>query len=304
VEGAEFCLNRKDASTVSRDGATFMITTASTWKLNPLPEIKPCEVSENVRSFFQSTKPPWYATIKYDGHRKLLTFPDETVLDAELVANEGKQNDLYLLGRRTGVYKVFDIPRLEGKDLRGQTLNERWAFLEKKLLALANPQLQLAETLTVADSVAAVIAARDIAIARGFEGVVVKPPLSVYSDNIWLKMKKTSTADMVLLGIVKTESWLKTGTPHSFLIGYWDPEEGVFKRFGKVGTAKNKFDWNKIAEDALRIPVSEDDDCIHVTPKIVIEAEYTQALSGSFREPRIVRIRRDKTPQDCTRTWK
>jgi ATP-dependent DNA ligase len=193
-----------------------------------LPEVKPCEVSEDARGFFQSTGPPWRVELKYDGTRQLLEFPDGTVLDAEMIANEGKQNDLYLLNTnrpKTVSYRIFDILKLEGNDLREQTLNERLSFLEKKLLALANPQeLQLAETLAIAENLEAVIAAGDAAIARGFEGVVVKPLLSSYSDNVWIKIKKNSTADLVVLGIVKTESWLKAHIPHSFLIGYWDNE--------------------------------------------------------------------------------
>lgn len=73
-----------------------------------------------------------------------------------------------------------------------------------------------------------------------------------------------------------------------------------------VGLWKTKIYWSRIAEEAFKTSsstVSEDDDCIHVTPKIVLEVEYTQALSGSFREPRIVRVRSDKTAQGCMKTW-
>jgi len=265
--------------------------------------MKACEVGENAVRFFHSTKPSWRVEIKYDGNRQLLQFPDGTVLDAEAVANDGKQNDLYLLQKGVGAYKVFDIPYCEGTDLRGQTLNERLRLLEKKLLSLGIPQLQLAETLVIADSIATVITARDNAIARGFEGIVVKPPFSTYSDNVWLKIKKTSTADVVVLGIIKTESWVKTHISHALLIGYWDDETRTYKQFGKVGTAKGKFDWREIADDTLKETVTENDVCIYVKPKVVLEVEYTQALSRSFREPRILRRRADKNVQDCLRTW-
>jgi ATP-dependent DNA ligase len=280
------------------------VTTTSAFEVGEEDNhMRTCEVGENAVRFFQSTKPPWRVDVKYDGNRQLLQFPDGTVLDAEAVASDGKQNDLYSLGKGVGAYKVFDIPWFEGTDLRGQTLNERLQLLEKKLLTLEKPQLQRVETLVIADSIAAVISARDNAIARGFEGIVVKPPFSPYADNMWLKIKKTLTAEVVVLGIIKTESWVKTHIPHSLLIGYWDSEARTFKQFGRVGAAKGKFNWREIAEDALKEVVIEDDVCIYVRPKIVLEVEYTQALSHGFREPRIVRLRRGKMLQDCLKTW-
>ncbi len=129
----------------------------------------------------------------------------------------------------------------------------------------------------------------------GEEGVVIKPEYEDYYHAHWNKMKKYATDDYVILGITKTESYLKGGIPHSFLIGKF-PDV----KWGKVGSGLSDTARDMINRFSPALKTGEDRDYIYLKPFFVVEVKYTRKLEHSLREPRILKLRSNKPPEECT----
>lgn len=277
--------------------------------------------------------PPYLVERKYDGERALLQIdPDgdfrianrynslyersqlprglaeeieaacdgPMVLDCEFAFGHGKAGDLYkFLSARARMADglrlyVFDILELDGRDLRGLPLAERLEIIRRRVKFGEN--LRMAEG-SIARSEAEVGAAFEEAVREGYEGVVVKPLASQYLDGAWWKVKAKRTADVVALGIAKTEAFRAGGLPHSFLIGLRDGDG--YRPCGKVGTGLSQGEAAAIAAIIPAIRAGEDSDFVYLKPFLVFEIEYEAFNGRAFRAPRIIRIRTDKAPEDC-----
>jgi ATP-dependent DNA ligase len=145
-------------------------------------------------------------------------------------------------------------------------------------------------------------------IANGGEGIMLKNIHSLYypgkrPQNVWYKMKKTKTFDVVITGFeMAKETSIKKG--HS------EFSDTKFK--GLIGAFKYgmyaKFPWTVLKElgtcsgmdDATRIDMTQNP---HSWLGQVVEIEgVEQKTSGAIDNPRFKRQRLDKEAKECTMT--
>jgi ATP-dependent DNA ligase len=130
------------------------------------------------------------------------------------------------------------------------------------------------------------------AVQRGMEGIVVKPTYSRYQDNTWLKLKKKLTYD-VLITAIKKEN-LRNGVAWSFKMEAY--RDGKLVHLGDISSG---FTYQQRIKLAKR-PISDADrEYIYFQQPIVAEVEALE-LNDKMRHPRLIRIRQDKKPEDCT----
>src|SRR5262249_19953680 len=107
------------------------------------------------------------------------------------------------IGREPGrlAYIAFDLPMLDGRDLRDEPLSERRRLLEDLVGSAGGVQIGFSEA--VADDGPTVFAAAD---AMGLEGIVSKDPTSPYRSGRtlrWLKTKAFGEAEFHVVGLAR-----------------------------------------------------------------------------------------------------
>jgi bifunctional non-homologous end joining protein LigD len=199
---------------------------------------------------------------------------------------------------------VFDLPRLEGEDLRSLPLRERKSRLRHSLRFEGpirfNPHRngEHGEELY-----------RE-ACRKGLEGVIAKRADSLYTgtrSRDWLKLKCHHEQELVIGGFTAPKgSRTEFG---ALLVGY--NENGVIRYAGKVGTG---FDQENLRELGARMRELEQDEppfapfkpippgTRWVRPKLVGQfgfAEWTR--DGRLRHPRYLGLRDDKRASEVVR---
>jgi bifunctional non-homologous end joining protein LigD len=199
---------------------------------------------------------------------------------------------------------VFDIPRLEGEDLRPLPLRERKARLRKALQfggpIRFNPHRkgEHGEELY-----------RE-ACRKGLEGVIAKRADSPYTgkrSRDWLKLKCHAEQELVIGGFTAPKgSRTEFG---ALLVGY--NEDGVLRYAGKVGTG---FDQATLRELGSRMRELEQDESPFapfkpippgtrwVRPELVAQIAFQEwTRDGRLRQPRYLGLREDKAAEDVVR---
>ena len=231
------------------------------------------------------------------------------VLDGEVVAMRDGVSSFELLQqrhrRRVPVYYyVFDLPRLDGEDLRPLPLRERKARLRRALEFEGpirfNPHRrgEHGEELF-----------RE-ACRKGLEGVIAKRADSPYSgkrSRDWLKLKCHAEQELVIGGFTAPK-----GSRTDFgalLVGY--NENGALRYAGKVGTGFDHVTLRELGERMRRLeqdaspfaPFKPIPPGTHwVRPELVAQiafAEWTR--DGRLRHPRYLGLREDKPASDVVR---
>jgi bifunctional non-homologous end joining protein LigD len=234
---------------------------------------------------------------------------DDFVLDGEVVAMRDGVSSFELLQqrhrRRVPVYYyVFDIPFLDGEDLRPMPLRERKARLRRALRferpIRFNPHRngEHGEELF-----------RE-ACRKGLEGVIAKRADSPYTgrrSRDWLKLKCHAEQELVIGGFTAPK-----GSRTDFgalLVGY--NENGALRYAGKVGTG---FGHETLRELGARLRELEQDSSPFppfkpippgtrwVRPELVAQigfAEWTR--DGRLRHPRFLGLRDDKPAREVVR---
>ena len=231
------------------------------------------------------------------------------ILDGEVVAMRDGVSSFELLQqrhrRRVPVYYyVFDVPRLDGEDLRPLPLRERKARLRRALEFHGpirfNPHRkgEHGEELF-----------RE-ACRKGLEGVIAKRADSPYTgkrSRDWLKLKCHGEQELVIGGFTAPKSVREPFG--ALLVGY--NEDGALRYAGKVGTG---FNHETLSELGARLRELEAESSPFspfkpippgtrwVRPELVAQigfAEWTR--DGRLRHPRFLGLRDDKPARDVVR---
>ena len=206
-----------------------------------------------------------------------------TLLDGELVGKSWAETASLLSrsgGSEAGLrYVIFDVPFLEGRDLRAQPFSARRAELEKLAPAFDGSTLVLSKLLTPVANLAETI------WAAGGEGLIIKDRSARYipgDRRAWAKIKEVNTAEGVILGYDAGKVGKYSDTTGAVRIGQY-----------RNGELVQVCAISGMTDDVRR---SLDD---RVVGKVV-EFAYHQRTAESYRHPRWLRQRDDKRPEDCT----
>jgi len=243
------------------------------------------------------------------------------VLDGEIVVMRGNAPSFQDVAKRVqasnsrdieaesrtlpATYVVFDILEVRGKPVIGRPLNERKELLRK---SVRDGRSVVVSAYIVGSGVAYYQAA----VERGLEGVVAKRLDSPYRPGVrsadWLKVKRTISADCVVVGYTQGEG-ARSGTFGALLLGLYNEEKLVY--VGKVGTGFSDRDLYELLK-AFRPLVTDErqvesaDVPTRVTwlkPELVAEVVYQNLTDdGRLRAPRFIRLRNDKAPRECSIT--
>jgi len=248
-----------------------------TWLLrNPLPSY--CEEKlDGVRTFLFKSGDKLVASSKHGGvytpkgsPKVFATVPEFThaphrmILDGEYLAKDG------------GLF-FFDVLQVDDRDVRLLPLTER-----KKILREILHDTGLEVRYRVAKTVADINGFMDEIVRSGGEGIIVKNPASKYGEaNSWLKLKRFDTIDCFVIDYEETPEMKRTGVPRSWYIGVMDAA-GRRVNLGKVGAFVEGVDPRQVKLGT------------------VVEVRFHEVTQDrKLRAPFILRIRHDKTPEEC-----
>jgi bifunctional non-homologous end joining protein LigD len=234
---------------------------------------------------------------------------EDFILDGEVVAFRNGVTSFERLQQRhrerVPVYLyVFDLPRLNGEDLRPLPLRERKTRLRRTLEFKGpirfNPHRngEHGEELF-----------RE-ACQKGLEGVIAKRADSPYTGSRsrdWLKLKCHAEQELVIGGFTAPKgSRTEFG---ALLVGY--NENGALRYAGKVGTG---FGHSTLTELGARLRELEQDKSPFapfkpvppstrwVRPKLVAQVAFSEwTRDGRLRHPRFLGLRHDKPAREVVR---
>lgn len=241
--------------------------------------------------------------------------PDFTV-DGEIVAFSAGRTDFSRLQQRlqitdpgkaraSGVavfYYVFDLLRLDGKDVRALPLRTRKSLLRRALrfdgpLRFTTHRNEGGQPLL------------DEACRRGWEGLIAKVADGRYVTRRspdWLKLKCAKGQEFVVGGFTEP-SGSRVGFG-ALLLGYY--EDGRLRYAGKVGTGydhatllalRRRLDELAAGRSPFAEPVREKG-ARWAAPELVAEIGFTEwTRDGKLRHPRFLGLREDKKPRDVVR---
>jgi bifunctional non-homologous end joining protein LigD len=251
---------------------------------------------------------------------------DDAILDGEIVALDEKGISsfqllqAYELGeKRPSIYfYVFDLLRLKGKDLRGQTLTERKAQLEQ---LLGNKSGLIRYSASLGEDAKKLLKQVE---KLGLEGLIGKRKDSIYEpgrrSGAWVKLKLHHEQEFVIGGFTNPE-----GSRQHFgalLIGFYEKDK--LKFCGKVGTGFNtkllaslNLQFQKIATEncpfvnlpetrasrfSVRLTAGEMKKCHWVEPQLVAQIKFSEwTRDEKLRQPVFLGLREDKDASEVVR---
>jgi bifunctional non-homologous end joining protein LigD len=240
----------------------------------------------------------------------LAAIEHEVVLDGELVALDAHGRSRFQLLQNAEreptrlQYCVFDLLYLDGKDLRGKTLLERKALLQK---VLPKSPLLLYSAHVVGEGIKAFNRAK----RAHEEGVMAKLASGRYHSGVrtreWLKVKASQEQEVVIVGFTPPRRSRKYFGALVLAV-----REG--KGWTYVGRAGTGFDAARLRDiHALLVPLITDKKAIAakvpdeanttwVKPKLVAEVKFTEwTAAGEMRHPVCLGLRTDKPAIEVTR---
>jgi bifunctional non-homologous end joining protein LigD len=233
----------------------------------------------------------------------------DLVVDGEIVALAGGITSFQKLQRRgrerVSVFLyVFDVLRLDRRDVRDLPLRERKALL-RKAFRFEDPLRFSAHRNEHGEKLF-----RE-ACRQGLEGLMAKradsPYLSGKRSRDWLKLKCHAEQELVIGGFTAPQ-----GSRTDFgalLVGYWEKDR--LRYAGKVGTG---FDHATLESLGRKLRELERDDPpfpdVHpiprgtqwVEPELVAQIAFSEwTRDGRLRHPRYLGLRDDKPARDVVR---
>lgn len=198
---------------------------------------------------------------------------------------------------------VFDCLYLDGRPIINEPLARRRAWLVDSI-KLPNPAYRPSETIEDGRGLF------EAAAAHGLEGIMAKERNSVYMPgkrtSHWYKIKTRRTIDCVIIGYTRGKGE-RQSTFGALQLGLYRGKQLTY--VGKVGTGFDERTSKAIVAELEKVkrgerPVKEKpiDDAVTVwlEPQLVCEVQYASRVStGNLREPVFVRLRPDKSPEEC-----
>ena len=208
-----------------------------------------------------------YSSADYPDLFKDLKVKDNTIVDGELVR---KSQTLY----------VFDVLFYEGKDVRRWKLGDRQSHIHMAIEMTEHVPPLSRFIATYEDNVRKEF---ERAVEKGHEGIMVKDEESRYgSPNSWLKMKNFDTVDCFVVAFKETDATKERGEIWSYSISVYD-QNGNISPLGDVSSCIASVDRSQIKIGTV----------------LEVRHQPTEGFKA-LRHPTIMRIRDDKTPQECS----
>jgi DNA ligase-1 len=243
----------------------------------------------------------------------------DVILDGEILAMRGddvlpfahlqrrlgrREPDLFMRDEFPIKYVAFDLLWRDGQTMLARPLQERW----EALLALQPlPEAFRLAKVNVAHSPEQIDAAFAAARARNNEGLMIKDPQSAYTPGrrglSWLKLKMAfDTLDCVVVG-AEYGHGKRRNVLSDYTFAVRDEDSGQLKTIGKAYSGLTDTEIAELTEHFLNRVVREYGRYHEVMPDTVLEIAFDRLQASSrhssglaMRFPRILRIRRDKTP--------
>ncbi|MDO4566564.1 MAG: DNA ligase D, partial [Oscillospiraceae bacterium] len=233
------------------------------------------------------------------------------VLDGELIATDKKgKSDFHALQsyakaavKKPLKYMVFDLPSLDGRDLRELPLVERKTFL-KELLKDAPPEIAYSEHFRGKGGALLTEAAK-----LGLEGIVGKRATSPYiggRSGDWIKIKCRPRQEFVIGGYTRTSKREKGLS--ALLLGFYEGGELVYA--GRAGTGFTESESISIEKELKKLVVkdnpfsddikaSKNEKLYFLEPRAVAEIEYAELIEGKkLRQASFIGLREDKAAEE------
>jgi len=205
-------------------------------------------------------------------------------------------------------YYLFDVPYLNGMDLRNVPVQERRAALAAVLEPNESPLLRFSDAFE--DPPDALL---DSACQMQMEGLIGKRVGSAYvsrRSNDWIKLKCKNRQEFVVVGFSDPK-----GARSAFgalLLGLHDADSGQLRYAGKVGTGFNETTLKSIYQQLLPLetkkaavvnpPTGYEAKGVHwLEPKLLAEVAFAEMTKeGSVRHAVFHGLRNDKPAKDIT----
>ncbi|WP_434674362.1 DNA ligase D [Pseudomonas sp. R1-15] len=318
-------------------------TTLSGAVAGPIPETLKPELATLVDS---APDGDWLYEIKFDGYRVMARIDDGDVrlitrnghdwthklpkqaealaalglesawLDGEMVvANEQGVPDFQALQNAFDVgssgkiaYYLFDLPYLNGMDLRKVPVEERRAALAAVLEANEDPLLRFSDAFEETPE-----ALLNSACQMRMEGLIGKRQGSAYvsrRSSDWIKLKCKNRQEFVVVGFSEPK-----GSRSAFgalLLGLHDVDSGELRYAGKVGTGFNETTLKSIYQQLLPLetkkaavvnpPTGYEAKGVHwLKPELLAEVAFAEMTKeGSVRHAVFHGLRNDKPAKAIT----
>jgi bifunctional non-homologous end joining protein LigD len=236
---------------------------------------------------------------------------DECAIDGEICALDERGVPSFQLLQNRGrkrapiAFFVFDLLWVDGEDLRDLSIEKRRARLSQLLPSTS--KTLVVSTATEGDYRAVL----DLACKRGLEGIVAKEKKSKYVAGrrpSWLKVKCRARQEFAVVGYLPL---METQDAVGGLLIATYGADGKFHYAGKVGTGFDSATRVRLAKlldrDRSERPTAVGAPKLHglarwSLPKHVAEVEFTEwTEGGNIRHPSFQGLRRDKSPEECTR---
>lgn len=236
---------------------------------------------------------------------------EDAVLDGELVAGAGRQEDFGLLqatlsGEKNATlsYVLFDILQVDGVDLAGSPQYQRKALLAEILKSPRDRLVYSSHIVGRGDE------ALKMALERGLEGIISKradAPYHAGRGDAWRKIKQRDAEEFAVVGFTAPKG-SRSGLG-ALLLASPDDAQG-WRYAGRVGTGFSDALLTtlaaQLAKGARATPtahVDVDDPELRrarwVTPRLVAEVfHHGRGNQGLLRQPSLKTIRRDKRATD------
>ncbi|MGJ7572934.1 DNA ligase D [Variovorax sp. RB2P76] len=223
----------------------------------------------------------------------------------------GLQNAIGSVNGEDIVYFVFDVPFLNGYDLRPVPLRSRRMVLHQLFNAFVDERVRLSEDFSTVASPEKMFAA---ACSMKLEGLILKRPDAPYRSGRtydWLKLKCTQRQEFVVAGF--TDRAEAEGEVGSLLLAFY--EDGRLRYAGKVGTGWNSKTGRELFRRLTRLLTREPQLAPEelkpgrwskkaaggehwVKPQTVVEVSFAEMTPGGHvRHASFKGIREDKDPK-------